>query len=165
MTARMTPPRKPSHWFRNAWIGVVVVMVLLAALGSAASRQASSAGPGTPANPASSDTESPADTGSPAPAATTLLSIKGTGYMTSEPFQASGDSVDVAYDYTCTGEGSFALNFYGTNVSPLLPDALVGEFGSNGSSTLTETLNGATGPFHVEVDSVCAWSVEVIGTP
>ena len=34
MAAQVTPPRRESHWLRNASIGVVVVMVALAALGS-----------------------------------------------------------------------------------------------------------------------------------
>lgn len=171
MTAQVTPPRKPahrkpSHGVRNASIGVIAVFVVLAALGSAASHRTNDAGPTVPPGLASSDAGPDAsDAGSPAPAATTLLSIEGTGFKTSEPFQASGDSVDVTYDYTCTAENSFTLNFYGTSSSPLLPEILASEFGTSGSSTTTENLNGAAGPFTVEVDSQCEWSVEVAGTP
>ena len=77
-----------------------------------------------------------------------------------QEFQASGDGVGVTYDYKCTAADSFTINFFGTNGSPLLPDVITSEFDTNGSSTATENLNGATGPLHVEVDSACTWSVE-----
>ena len=97
----------------------------------------------------------------PSRRATTLLTFKGTGPMTSDPFNSSGESVDVTYEYTCSEDASFTLNFYGTYDSPLLPDVLVSEFGASGSGTATESLNGTTGPFTVEVDSPCDWSIEV----
>ncbi len=159
----MTPPGRESHWLRNVSVGVVGVMVVLAVLGSA-SRPRDNA-PANPAPEASSDTGSPTDSASPAPPGQTLLSFEGTGPATSDPFQASGESVEVMYDYTCTTEDSFTLNFYGANTSPVLPDVLVSEFGAQGTSTLTESLNDAAGPFHVEVDSLCAWSIEVVGAP
>lgn len=171
MTTSVTPPRrlaprKPSHWGRNASIGVIAIFVLLAALGSAASHRTSDEGPTVPPDLASSDVgPGSSEASSPTPAGTTLLSMKGTGPKTSEPFAASGDSVDVTYEYTCTEANSFTLNFYGTSSSPLLPEILASEFDTHGSSTTTESLNGAPGPFTVEVDSPCEWSVEVVGTP
>ena len=174
MTAQETPPRrrparKPSHWVRNASMGVIAVFVLLAAIGSA-SRPPGIEGPTAPPDAVSSDESASDDaglseSGSPAPAGTALLSIKGTGATTSDPFQASGTSVDVTYEFTCPAEDSFTLNFYGTNGSPLLPDVLTSEYGSTGSNTTTEPLNGQTGPFTVEIDSPCDWAVEVLGTP
>jgi hypothetical protein len=170
VTAQVTPPRrpprKPSHGTRNATIGVVAVFVILAALGSAASHRTDTTGPTVPPDLASSDAGPDAsEAGSPTPAGTTLLSITGTGPMTSEPFAASGNSVDVTYDYKCPAEDSFTINFYGTSSSPLLPEVLASEFGTSGSSTVTENLNGAPGPFTVEVDSPCTWTVEVVGAP
>jgi hypothetical protein len=73
--------------------------------------------------------------------------------------------VDVKYDYTCTAEDSFTINFYGAGASPILPDVLVSDFGTQGSDTVTEALNGNTGPFTVEVDSPCTWSFTVLGQP
>jgi hypothetical protein len=176
VTTSVTPPRrpaprKPSHWVRNASIGVIAIFVLLAALGSAASHRRNDVGPTVPPDLASSDLASSdvgpgsSEAGSPAPPGTTLLSMKGTGFKTSEPFAAGGDSVDVTYEYTCTDASSFTLNFYGTSSSPVLPEILASEFDTHGSSTTTESLNGAAGPFTVEVDSPCEWSVEVVGTP
>ncbi len=167
MTAKRTPPRKPSHWVRNASIGVVVVMVALAALGIAQNRDTGNAAPPQPsAGPVSSDAGFPDESPSPPPSGQTLLSIKGTGPMTSDSFKASGDSVDVTYDYTCGANDSFALDFYGANQSPLLPDNLVSDdLGQSNSSTTTENLNGMAGPFHLEITSTCTWSVEVIGQP
>jgi hypothetical protein len=166
---KRTPPRKPSHWVRNASIGVIGVFVLLAAIGSAASRQGNITGPTAPPDVVASDeANSSAEASeevSPTPGETSLLSIKGTGPITSDPFRASGINVGVTYEYTCPADDSFTLNFYGTNGSPLLPDVLVSDFGTTGTDTLTETLSGATGPFTVEVDSPCSWTVEVTGTP
>ena len=166
---RRTPPRKPSHWVRNTTVGVIGVFVLLAAIGSATSRQGNISGPTAPPDVVASDdanTDAEAsDAGSPTPAGSSLLSFKGTGPTTSDPFQASGTSVEVSYDYSCPTEDSFTLNFYGTNGSPLLPDVLVSDFGATGMDAVAEPLNGQTGPFTVEVDSPCDWTIEVTGAP
>ena len=172
MTAQRTPPRKPSHWIRNASIGVIAVMVLLGAIGSWENRQLGNAPPPLPSagpvasGPSASDVGFPDISPSPPPSGQTLLSIKGTGPLTSDNFTASGDSVDVTYDYKCGANDSFTLDFYGANQSPLLSDNLVSsDPGDVDSSTTTENLNGMAGPFHVEVTSTCPWSVEVIGQP
>jgi hypothetical protein len=95
-----------------------------------------------------------------------LLSIKATGPVVSGDFTASGDSVDVKYDYTCGPNDSFSADFYGAQQSPLLPDNLVSDDpGQSDSSITTEALNGTTGPFHIEVTSTCTWSLSVIGQP
>ena len=172
MTTPPIPPSKPSHWVRNASIGVIGVMVVLAVLGSAQNRQSGNVTPGAPASPAATDAGSSADTDlpdespSPLPSGSTLLSIKGTGPQTSDDFQASGDSVDITYDYKCGPDGTFSLDFYGANESPLLPDNMVtSDPGDTNTSTTTENLNGQAGPFHVDIISTCSWSVEVIGAP
>ena len=173
MTAQMTPPARESHWLRNASIGVIVVMVVLAVLGSAANRQDEGATPGVPVGPAATaggagatPAEFPDVSPSPPPSGQTLLSIKGTAPLVSADFTASGDSVDVKYDYTCGPNDSFSADFYGAQQSPMLPDNLVSDdLGQSDSSITTENLNGMPGPFHIEVDSSCTWSVEVIGQP
>jgi hypothetical protein len=71
----------------------------------------------------------------------------------------------LAYEYTCSAADSFTINFYGAGASPILPDVLVSDFGTQGSGTTTENLNGVTGPFTVEVDSPCTWSITVTGQP
>ena len=164
---RRTPPKQPSHWARNTTIAVVGVFVVLAAVGSAASRDASTVGPTAPPDVIASvdGVAEPSESTSPTPGSDRLLSIKGTGPTTSDPFHASGTSVDVSYSYTCSTEDAFGINFYGAGVSPLLPDVLASEFGTTGSDTVNEPLNGTTGPFTVEVDSACDWTVEVTGTP
>ena len=174
MTAQVTPPRRPSprqpsHWARNVWIGIIGVFVILAVLGSAASRPMGNTGPTAPPDALASDLGSynPDATEEPSPTAggATLLTFKGTGPQTSDPFSASGDIVEVKYDFTCPAEDTFTINFYGAGASPVLPDVLTSEYGATGSNAVTENLNGATGPFTVEVDSPCSWTVEVMGTP
>jgi len=166
-----TPPARQSHWVRNSSIGVVVVMVVLAVLGSAQNRSLNVLAPEPPpspgaSGPAASDEGFPDDSPSPPPSGSTLLSIKGTGPKTSDDFHASGDSVDVEYGYTCGANDSFTASFYGASESPVLPDILVSsDTGASDSSITTEDLSGNTGPFHIEIDSACAWSVTVVGAP
>jgi len=165
---RRIPSRKPSHWARNSTIVVIGVFVLLAAIGSASSRESIVTGPTAPPDAIASQSDTGAEaseSASPTPGSASLLSIEGTGPATSDEFRASGLSVDVGYTYSCPTEASFTLNFYGTNGSPLLPDVLASEFGTSGSNTTNEPLNDTTGPFTVEVDSSCEWTVEVTGTP
>ena len=69
------------------------------------------------------------------------------------------------YSFTCAAPSAFTLNFYGTNGSPELPDVLIDDFAAQGADTITESLNGASGPFHFDVVSPCDWSVTVLGTP
>ena len=132
-----------------------------------AQRQEIPLGPAaTAGGPGATDAGFPDVSPSPPPSGATLLSIKGTGPLVSDDFQASGDSVDVKYDYTCGPNDSFSADFYGAQQSPLLPDNLVSDDpGASGSSITTENLNGMSGPFHVEVDSTCTWSITVIGQP
>jgi hypothetical protein len=165
-TRQRTPPKKPSHWSRNITLAVIGVFVLLAAIGSASSREGSVTGPTAPPEAiASQDDVEASEAASPTPGGTTLLSIKGTGPTTSDEFKASGSSVNIAYTYTCAAEDTFTLNIYGTNASPILPDVLASDFGASGGDTANEPLNGATGPFTIEVDTPCDWTVEVTGTP
>ena len=174
MTAEARPPRRPaqrgqSHWSRNIWIAIIGVFILLAALGSAVNRQSLIAEQSLPPAVETSDavpTEPGTDEeSSPIVSGSTLIAFEGSGALTSEPFGASGESVELTYEYTCDEAASFTLNYYGTYDSPLLPDVLVSEFGDGGSGTASESLGGMTGPFTVEVDTVCDWSVEVLGTP
>jgi hypothetical protein len=117
---------------RNITIAVIGIFVILAAIGSAANRDTTVAGATAPpdVNP-SQDAAEASEPVSPTPGGTSLLSINGTGPLTSDPFSASGTSVNVAYTYTCSTEDTFSLNFYGAGVSPVLPDVLAGEFGTS----------------------------------
>ncbi len=96
----------------------------------------------------------------------TLLKHTGSGVWTSRPFSASGDSVDMAYAYDCTNFGQagvFSAMLYGQDGLVAL---LANEEGTTSpGKTTTAYLNGATGPFHIEINSECAWSVAIIGTP
>jgi len=42
---------------------------------------------------------------------------------------------------------------------------LIDDFGATGGATVTESLNGATGPFHLDVVTECDWSFKVLGAP
>ncbi len=109
----------------------------------------------------------PAPTPVPKPTAKTLLSFKGSGIKSSKPFHASGDSVDVVYTYNCSNfgfDGNFQVYFYGAGLFGG-PDIVVNELGMSGKSRTTEYLDGASGPFHIEVNSECNWSVVIVGTP
>jgi hypothetical protein len=174
MTTEAQPPRRAaqkgqSHWSRNIWIAIIGVFILLAALGSAMNRQSLLAEQTPPPGAGASDAvPTEPDTGEESPPAatgSTLIAFEGSGAVTSEPFGASGESVELTYEYTCDEAASFTLNYYGTYDSPLLPDVLVSEFAESGSGTASENLGGMTGPFTVEVDTVCDWSIEVLGTP
>lgn len=165
MTVRRKPAWKPSHVARNAWIGLISAMVLLAAIGSATTPRTSAPQQSLPPDLASADPGAASVEPTPTVPAVTLLELQGDGMLTSEPFAASGDSVEVHYEFECAEEAGFDLNFYGTYESALLPDVLVSEFATQGSGTTTESLNGAPGPFTIEIASGCTWSVEVLGTP
>ncbi len=165
----MTRPLGASRRIRSASSLGIAAVALLAVLGCG----------GTPAATTSSAAAAtpPAVTAAatPAVAGTTVFAISGSGNKTSASFQASGASVNVNWTYNCAsasvapgssaGSGTFSLSFYGTEGSPALSDQLVSEFGATDSGTTNESLNGATGPFHLEVDSDCTWSVKVLGTP
>jgi hypothetical protein len=166
---KRTAPKSPSHLTRNITIGVIGIFVALAAVGSAISRERAFTGSTSPTGDVSSQGQDPgldeSEAPSPTAGSSSLLSIAGTGPTTSDEFHASGTSVDVTYTFTCTADDSFTVNFYGTNGSPVLPDVIASEFGTTGSETVNEPLNNATGPFTVEVDSPCDWTIEVTGTP
>jgi len=171
VTGQTPPPAKQSHWVRNLSAGVVVVMVVLAVLGSAQNRSLNLLAPQPSPGPVASDATA-SDAGfldqspSPPPSGSNLLAIKGTGAKTSDDFHASGDSVDVEYSYTCGTNDSFTASFFGASESPVLPDILVSsDTGASDSSITTENLNGKTGPFHIEIDTACSWTVTVVGAP
>jgi hypothetical protein len=156
VTAQVTPLRQPSRRLRRSLVGIAIGLLLPGVLGACAGHVAITEAPDTAA-PDVTESATPAVPG------TVLLEVTGSGDKTSDAFSATGDSVDVSYSYKCTDPGSFTLNFYGTNVSPALPDVITDEFGTERSDTTTEQLNGATGPFHVEVVTVCKWTVKVTG--
>jgi hypothetical protein len=152
---RVRPPRP-----RTLLVGLLVVVVPLSLIGC---KERTTTASETPV--VESPFVAPSDSPTPTVAGTTIVTLAGKGNKTSDPFQASGDSVDVKYTYTCPAASSFTLNFYGTNGSPQLPDVVIDDFAAQGSDTITESLNGASGPFHFDVVTECEWSVTVMGTP
>lgn len=119
--------------------------------------------------PAPSPTEPPPTieaSPTPSPVGQTLVELKGKGNATSATFQASGEAVGVDFSYDCGADGaSFTLNFYGANVSPVLPDVITDEFGTTRADSVSEPLNSQPGPFHFEVVTDCSWTVKVTGQP
>ena len=171
--------RLGSWWSRLSRRGkvvvIVVVVLLLAAAG--ASGNTSKANPNASAaavasQPSAAVTPAPTQAAAtPAPtqaAAVTLLSLTGNGIKTSKSFSATGDSVDVVYTFNCASfgqTGNFQIMFYGASpFGPTMPDILANALALKGGDTTTEYLNGASGPFHVEINSECAWAVKVVGT-
>lgn len=157
-----TPAKAPRHSrrIRSVLVATVVLAAVATMLASCKGHPALSSAPVASDLPVASDVAA-----SETPAGSTLVSLSGTGPRTSDEFHSSGSSVDVSYEYTCSPEGNFTVNFYGTNGSPVLADVIVDELGTTGAASVVENLNGATGPFTVEVVSECTWTVKVAGTP
>jgi len=153
--ARCAPGRAPA--------GGLLILLCAVSLAGAGCGTAKTPIPAA-SQPAASSAELPASA-TPAVGTAALLDIKGTGNTTSQEFKAAGTSVNVTYSYTCPSEGSFTVNFYGTNGSPLLPDVITDEFGASGGSTVNEQPNGMPSRLKVEVVTTCSWTVKVEGAP
>jgi hypothetical protein len=102
----------------------------------------------------------------PTPAATqgVLLTMSGNGIKNSGPFTASGDSVQVAYTFDCAafgGKGNFIAHLVGSDG---IPAAIANELAASGKDSTTVYLLGTSGPYHVEVNSECSWSLTVTGS-
>lgn len=94
-----------------------------------------------------------------------LLTFKGSGSKSTGPFTASGDSVTLAYTYDCSGPGSsgrFDAALYDRNGVAI---TLVGGSAMSGGDTAPEYISNTAPPYHVEVNSDCAWAISVTGTP
>jgi hypothetical protein len=94
-----------------------------------------------------------------------LLTFEGSGSKSSGPFTASGDSVTLAYTYDCSGPGSsgrFDAALYDRNGVAI---TLVGGSAMSGGDTAPEYISNTAPPYHVEVNSDCAWAISVTGTP
>ena len=130
-------------------------------------------GPTAMHSPTAAPTPTPRPTAvptrTPLPTPPTLLSISGSGIKTSKTFSWSGGSVDLTYTFNCSNfgsQGNFQIYFYGASIlGPTVPDILANDLAAKGGDTTTEYLNGATGPFHLEVNSECNWTVAVTGMP
>ena len=114
-----------------------------------------------------SSSPSPSRPGSSTPHADlpVLLSLKGNGIKNSKPFTASGDSLDLAYTFDCKAfgdAGNFAVTLYDQSGLALLA---VNELAKSGKDTQTVYLANTTAPFHIEINSECAWTVTVTGQP
>lgn len=157
-------------WALRCLVLVVVLIVALGVIGSMASPSASAtpvpssthgAVQATPEAP----TDTPVPTGTPAPAPKVLLSLKANGIKNSKPFTASGDSLDLAYTFDCKAfghAGNFAVTLYDQSGLAALA---VNELAKSGKDTPTVYLGNTTAPFHLEINSECAWTVTVTGQP
>ena len=96
------------------------------------------------------------------------MALNGNGIKIGPRFGASGDSVVVAYSFGCSAgsEGNFNADLVDVQ------GVLVDEVGNTGfaAATVGSTrvdLANTTSPYHVEVsvNSDCAWTVTVNGTP
>lgn len=98
-----------------------------------------------------------------------LLELSGNGVKESNTFTASGDSAALTYTFDCTSHGSagrFALAFDDRTGLPL--DTVNYTHAASGKSdqdSETIYLANTAAPYHLAIDSDCAWSVAVTGTP
>ena len=94
-----------------------------------------------------------------------LLSFSGNGIKNSQPFTASGDTVQVVYSFDCSAfgsQGNFQADLVGSDG---LPNSIANALAASGKDTTTIYLHGMSGPYHVEVNSECSWSLTVSGRP
>jgi hypothetical protein len=97
---------------------------------------------------------------------TTLLTLSGSGVKDSQPFTASGDKADLAYTFDCTSHGSaghFTQSLYDRNGVTL--DAVNYTLAESDKDSETIYLSNTAGLYHLSINSDCAWSVTVTGTP
>jgi hypothetical protein len=116
-----------------------------------------------------SSSPSPSSPGSSTPPADlpVLLSLNGNGIKNSKPFTASGDSLVLAYTFDCKAfghAGNFAVTLYDQSGLALLAVG-VNELAKSGKDTQTAYIANTTAPFHLEINSECAWTVTVTGQP
>ena len=96
----------------------------------------------------------------------TLLTLSGNDAQTSAEFTASGDVADLAYTFNCTARGSaghFAVLFL--DRSGVRLDEVNYTQATSGADTSTVYLSNTASPYHLAIDSDCAWSATVTGTP
>jgi hypothetical protein len=100
-----------------------------------------------------------------APAGVRLVRLEGTGDGSSTEFAASGESVQMRYDFDCAQlghPGDFDVTFDDRN--GVVADA-VREHGASGENSTTVYISNTAPPYHVEVRTTCSWAVEVVGFP
>ena len=142
----------------------VVALLVLVAIGSIG-RTPDAAPSASPVPSIAGQATRPVSTGTPVPTPKVLLTFDGSGVTSSEPFTASGDSVDLAYTFDCSAFGSsgnFALTFYDQN--GLAVDS-VKELAKSGKDTSIVYIANTAPPYHLEVKSQCTWTITVTGTP
>jgi hypothetical protein len=142
-------PRRTSVTTRVV-LGLIGLIVVITAINMAAVHSAQI--PGLP----------PAQ---PPAAAVTLLNTSGSGLKNTAPFAATGDHLAISYAYDCSGfgqSGNFIVNL--NNASGLVA-GVANELGAKGQSSSAAYFNGASGPYHLEIDSECSWNVIVFGEP
>jgi hypothetical protein len=101
----------------------------------------------------------------PTPLPTVLLAVAGSESKSSTAFSASGDSVFLTYTFACSGlesSGKFEATFYDRNRVAM---GVVHERTRSGGDTTTVYMANTAVPYHVEVNSDCAWAITVKGRP
>jgi len=102
------------------------------------------------------------------PSGTTLFTGTGTGMGATAPFSASGPFMTLAYQYgPCDSGVVFVVSVVGTIAanSALEHPVVSGLEATSGSGSTPIYLNSQPGPFHLEVNSTCPWSLTVTGQP
>ena len=144
------------------------VLILLSLLVAACTPATVASGPTRAPLPTVLLTLPPAPMPTAAPSSPTPIALNGNGIKNGPRFSASGDSVTVAYSFDCSAgsEGNFTADL--VDVQGVLVDEVgnTGFAASAAGSTRVDLANTTT-PYHVEVsvNSDCAWTVTVAGTP
>jgi hypothetical protein len=148
--------------------GALQVLILLPFLVAACTTATVASVPTKAPLPAVLVTVPPTPLPTAAPSTPTPVALDGNGIKDGPRFSASGDSVTVVYSFDCSAgsEGNFTADLVDVQ------GVLVDEVGNTGfaaaasGSTMVDLAN-TTSPYHVEVsvNSNCAWTVTVTGTP
>jgi hypothetical protein len=126
------------------------------------------------ATPTAQVTDTPEPTDTPDPTDTPVpkklfLSFTGSGIKTSKKFSDPDFTYaqfEIVWSYDCSagfGTGTFIVDWY--DDSSDLPDGLTNELGKKGHDVTYEYNDVNGGPYHIEVNSECKWSVKVYGVP
>lgn len=170
MIRRRRWTRSPAGLFATA--GSIVVLVVIAFGLGDQMRTPTATGGSAPSSSASlNGTEpgvsvslsSPPRSSPPTPSPTELLAFSGSGTMSSKPFTASGDRVQLSYRFDCSATGApgkFVMTFYDQN---LIAMDSVNETLRSGSDSEIVYISNTSQPYHVDVNSNCRWAISVTG--
>jgi hypothetical protein len=99
---------------------------------------------------------SSAGASSPAPAPQVLLDVEGSGYKTTQRFQAPNEWA-IAYSYDCSNLGY--PGFFGIKVQGDAVDLVVDQVGASGHDV---SYQHAGGSVYLEIGSGCAWHIRAV---